>query len=526
MKNKNLVLVFVSMFALLLLAGFTSATLGVSPSSLTFNNNNSQTITVSSNISSDISYSDFTINGVTFAVSGNTTLDSNNETVLTVTPQVNLRDFDFLKSYTSTFDITQSGSETLSYSVTAQNTNLCKYENYGGDLDIEIRDIQIKEGIGDDEEWFPLDQIEIEVRIENNGDEDLRDVELEWGIYDSSSNEWIIEIDDVDSFKIKDGDDETVTISFTLDDHDLDIDLEDLEDGSYELYARATGEVDIDSKPNTCDFTSESVDIIIERDFAVLDDLKLPENLQCGSDMIISGDVWNIGDRDQDDIEVKVVESRLGIEKYVSVGDIDALNSESFSLTIPIPEDASGTYNFKFSVLDEDGDIYEADHDDELSTFSQSVTISGECSSSTDAEVHAVLQDGGQAGKPLTVKATLINSGEKTTTYTLNVAGYGSWADGADLTKTTLTLDAGESEDVLITLDVKSDAFGEEIFNIEVISSGALIANQPVSVEVSKKSLITGFAISGSNWHLWGIGLLNLILVIVIIIIAVRVARK
>ena len=32
---------------------------------------------------------------------------------------------------------------------------------------------------------------------ENNGDEDVDDVQIEWGLYNNEDNEWTIEIDDL-----------------------------------------------------------------------------------------------------------------------------------------------------------------------------------------------------------------------------------------------------------------------------------------------------------------------------------------
>ena len=66
---------------------------------------------------------------------------------------------------------------------------------------------------------------------------------------------------------------------------------------------------------------------------------------------------------------------------------------------------------------------------------------------------------------------------------------------------------------------------GEKTFYVEVLADNDLIVNQPVAVPIVKK----GFSlpsIGGSNWHLWAIGALNVILVIFIIVIAIRIARK
>ncbi|MCX6750204.1 MAG: putative S-layer protein [Candidatus Pacearchaeota archaeon] len=126
----------------------------------------------------------------------------------------------------------------------------------------------------------------------------------------------------------------------------------------------------------------------------------------------------------------------------------------------------------------------------------------------------------------MVVKATITNTGNKIAYYTLNAAGYTGWADSATLDKSSLTLNAGESGEVLLNFDVKKEALGINLFNLEVLSENKLIVNQPVQVEITKRKLSLGNLFSGNNGYIWGIGLLNLILIILIIVIAVRIARK
>jgi len=532
MKIKSTNLVIASILLAVFLISFTSATLSSNSYSLTFDDDTPQSITITSN-ESTISYgSSFTINGIDFVISGNETIDSaTNKTTLTITPQSDI-DLEFLEeSYNDSFVVSNSASEEIEIEVILEEQDFCEYSDIGY-LNVDINDWSVN-GYGDDDEWFIMDEIEIEVEIQNDGNEDLEDVQIEWGLYDNENKEWLIDVDDEDEFDLDEDDEETITFTFTLDD-DLEIDLDDLEDGTLELYVRATGEVadGSDEGKNTCDSDSESFDLIIEEDFVILTDLEFPKSLPCNSDLQISADVWNIGDDDQDDVEVKIVIPDFDIEEYVSFNEIEAFDSESLDISIALPENAeSGTHTIKFSVLDDDGDVYEADNDDELSQFSQSFTITGDCSTAKVA-VSATLEDGveaGKAGETLKVKATITNTGSATSDYVLNLQGYSEWADSASVSESSFSLDSGEQKEVVITVSVKEDVSGEKLFNIEVLSNEKLIATQPVSVPIEEKKGflgITGFAINQDNWHIWGIGLLNLILVIVIIIVAVRIARR
>jgi hypothetical protein len=534
MKNKSLNFVIAGVLAFVFLISFASATLSFSNVPTLSQTGNSASITITSTENETVSFSLTSINSegkpITFDSISNLNINDSASQTVTINYIVPSDfDFEFQKSYETTLTVTGTNSSANSQKIAfTKNTNICSINNIG-DLKIDIRNIEVVEGIGDDDEWFPFDSVEIEVRVENDGSEDIDDIELEWGIYDGDNNRWVVEMDDVEDFDLRDGDDEAFIISFTLAERNLDVDLDELEDGTYTIYVRATGDVDNNNNDETCAGDSDSVEIIIERDFVILTDLEFSENLQCGSQVQFTGEIWNIGDRDQDDVEVRVVSTSLNLNEYVTIGDIDAFDKESFSLLFDIPSTInSGVYSISFHVLDEDGDVYEAKHDDETSSFSQSITIDGSCASSSKVTLSAVLQSGGQAGEELVIKATVANSGTSSSDYLLNVQGYSEWADSYSLSESSLTLGAGQSKEVLITLNVNKDAEGEKLFNIEVLSEDKLIATQPVSVSIEgKKGLgITGFAINSDNWHIWGIGLLNLILVIVIIIIAVRIARR
>jgi hypothetical protein len=415
-------------------------------------------------------------------------------------------------------------------------SNFCIYDDGAaenqGDLRVKIKDIKVVEGFGDDTEWLPFDEIEVEVEVENKGDEDVDDVVVEWGFYDEDAEEWVIEVDDEDEFNVKDGDEEKLTFTFDIDD-DMDVDLEDLEDGKhYVLYVRATGEIDGGDYDgdDTCEWDKEEIEMIIEKDFIVLSNFDYPDMISCGSELRIGADVWNVGSKDQDDVLVKILNKELDIVEEVKVGDIDSFENEDFDVLIKIPENAhEKTYTFVLEVLDEDGDVYESDYDDEQAKFDIPIKVEGSCGevpTGINAVVSAVLESGGRAGEPLVVRATLTNTGVSTATFMLNAAGYSEWAETADVDPARYTLDKTESGEILFTFDVMKDVEGDQLFTIEVVSENQLVVEQPVSITIERAGARGISDIFGENWYLWLIGLLNVILVIIIIIVAVRVAKR
>ena len=539
MKTKKLNILFASIFALVFLIGLASAIITLSATTPILIPQTSGTFNFS--LTSDVNMTD-TINFTAITIT-----DSNGKTIsfttipdtfytfvagvpqpytmnYLVSPDFN---FEFPNEYKTTLIANALVSTDATIQLIFEPSNFCKYNNLG-ELSVRIKDVKVTKGFGEDNDWYIFDEIEVELLIENDGNEDIDNIAIEWGLYNTQSKKWTIEVDDEKDFDLKDRDEKKFIIAFNLD-NKLDEDLEDLEEGNYVLYVRATGEIagGVYKGNNTCSSDSEGARLIVERDFVILKNIEAPEVVQCGSEVQILADVWNIGEDDQDEVTVNIYNKVLGLNENILIGDIDAFDSEPLDFIFQLPKDlGEKSYIIELRVYDEDHDIYESGNDDQ-SKFEYILKVEGGCAVAK-ASVTAVLESGGEAGKPLVVKATIVNTGDKTISYSLNAAGYAEWASSASLDKTSLTLDAGKSGEVLLTFNVNKDALGVKLFYLEVLAENKLIANQPVQIEITKKSGlgITGNFFSGDNKYIWGIGALNLILVILIIVIAVRISRK
>ncbi|NHJ32246.1 MAG: putative S-layer protein [Asgard group archaeon] len=435
--------------------------------------------------------------------------------------------------------------ETLPFSVSIvesvpQEVLDCQTTGNPGNLEIkriEFNNKGLQYGsFGEDDEWFPFEEIEVEIEVESD-DYDIDDISLEWGIYSIDDGEWLIDLDEESDFNLKDGDEESVLITFKLDD-DLDIDLDEFIDNSenYRFYVIANGVIDDDNAgaddgEDTCDYDYESASIIIESDFVILDNIDMPETLSCGETVTVTADVWNIGDRDQDEVSVEVSgrESVLKFGKIIDVGDIDAFDRQQISFTFIAPKDLDEKYYaLVFEVYDEDDDIYENDFDDDLAKFTVPFKVEGGCGvSAENLLISASLESGAKAGQEMIIRATITNNGDELETVTINAAEFGAWAELISQDQSTLVLNEGQSKDVLFTFDIKKDVSGTQMFFIELVSGGD-VTKQPVSVSVEKAGSflgITGLAV-GDNASLWGLGILNVILIIIIILIAVKIARR
>jgi hypothetical protein len=532
MTNKSFKVLNLSILMLIILMSAVSALSVTSNPIILSQNGGSFTLTIADSTgagtlsysvkdSSEISYTGFSFDKSAFT--GNETLTINYNNPI---------DFDF--KFGEIYSVIVTAAETannVTKTLTFEPTSFCEWndgeeEDTGNNhIELQIKGMEVVKGFGEDEEWYLHDEIEVEIKVKNrNSDDDIDDIAIEWGIFDKDSGKWVIDVDDEKDFNLKDGDDETKIISFVID--DLDEDFDEL--GDLIFYVRATG--DDDSAGYVCSSDSEPVSIITDDTFVLLDDIKLSETASCGSELQITADVWNIGDSDQDDVYVIIYNKELGINQKVEIGDIDAFEDEKLEVLLKIPKDAEEKfYDLTFWVYDDGDDIYENDNDDKAE-FTASFKVEGSCSVIPSVSISPNLESEAKAGEDLIVRATLKNTGDKLTTYILIVES-GSWAILDSINPTSITLNPEESKDVLITLKVNKDVSGDKVFNIEVLSEGEVIVDQPVSVPIQEQtgfSLagITGNIISGNNWYLWGIGALNVLLIAVIIIVALKVAKK
>jgi hypothetical protein len=528
MKTKKLNILFASLFALVFLMGFASATITLSPSVTTLSQTSGTfTVNVAGITTETINL--VAVSGITFTptyIPNSITANGVFTVNYVITGSYNFKEeYPIVLTANDGNSLTSDATTTLTFI----SSDFCESVKNEGKLKTSIEDIQVigDNSFGEDSDWFLFDEIEVEVLVENNGDEDVNNVVLEWGLYNTQSKSWTIEVDEETDFDLNSDDEETVMITFTLNDK-LDVDLEDLEEGDYVFYVRAIGEIDDGTYEgnDTCLSDSQTNSLTLDKDFVILNNIQLPELVQCNSEVQISANAWNIGSKDQDEVYVNVYNKELGIDQDVDLGDIDSYDSSDFNFNLQLPEDIKEKkYYLTLTVYDDSDDVYENDNNDEA-VFIVPLNVQGSCVLAK-ASVTAVLESGGETGKLMVVKATIANTGDKTNTYTLNAVGYTEWASSVALDKSSLTLDAGKSEEVLLSFDVKKEVIGTNLFNLEVLSDNELVVSQPVQVEITKKKFgINTDFLAGNNKYIWGIGILNLILVIFIIIIAVKLSKK
>ena len=427
-----------------------------------------------------------------------------------------------------------ASDDTSATGIVSAEQSFCECGNQG-DLKLNVEDVKVIEGFGDDDDfWYLFDKIEVELQIDNDGDWDIDNIEIEWALYTTSGKK--IMDDTLNDFNLKNGKDETVIFSFVLDEN-----IDEFENEDAVLYIKAKGDIDDNDSPydgnETCDSESVDVEVRADDDFVILSDVKIngmdlnefildESTISCNQEVIVTADVWNIGSDDQEDVGIVFYDQELGINEKIEIGDIDAFENEEINFKFVLPEKLEEKWHrLDIRIFDDGNDLFENSEDDQ-SLFTIRFEVAGNCNLNVAPSINAELVSEAKENSELIIKIYVKNNDDESATYTLNAAGYADWASLTTISESTITLNAGEAKEVMFTFETKKDTVGDRFFNLEVLSDGQIVSTQPIVISIEKGKAANFKDFFENNWKLLGIGLLNLILIIAIIIVAVKTYRR
>lgn len=415
------------------------------------------------------------------------------------------------------------------------SNSFCKNGSIGGKLILDGVDIS---STGDDDtDWMPLDTITVEVQVQNDGNDDVKDINVQLGLYDSSGKNKVGDLDFVNTDEetinlrtIKDGDDDTATFEFKV--------PADMNTGNYKLsikaYSDKTGEnsecIDYSSELDSNTYQEVSVN---EQDdegmFIAFDNIELnPTEATCGDTVAMRLDVFNVGTDEQDQVRITLTNKELGISLSQEIrNNMQQGDKESISFLFTVPQNlATKTYKLALdSEYDYKNGVYRQDSDDSTEVQLKAIGCGSTSPTQRVASISASLDSEAKAGKEMTVTSKITNIGSNSTTFIIDVSGYEDWAELKDVSDRLVTLNAGQSKEVTLTFTVNSDAAGEQDFKITA-TSGNNSEERTVSVDVAKSSIFSGMSLGGSNSLIWIIAIINIVLILLIIIVAIRIARR
>lgn len=419
--------------------------------------------------------------------------------------------------------------------------SFCSAGPVGNNLTISRFDIS-SDG-DEDEEWKPLDTIEVEVRVENIGDNDVDDVIVEIGLFDSTGSNVISDMDftntdeeEIELGDLNDNDEDTVTFEFTIP-ADFDIDSSD-----YKLAVKAysdghENQMCIDNDNDELDnqfYQAINLDQEDEEErFIVVDDITLPSEAVCGETVSGTFGVFNIGDDDQDQVRITMTNREFGVSEQFEIrNDFEVGDDETFDFNFIVPTSTrDGTYTIGFRTEYEfrSGSYREMSEETFVGTLRVIGCGNGETPNPTPTDSDVLITANvGEAlpGQLFDVRVTFRNRGTESVNLDLDASGYQSWGELDSISDDSFSLDAGESRTVTFTFNADETASGAESFTVQARSANG-VETLEVDVEFPEvESSNGGFSLSGNRTLLWIIGAINVVLIVLIIVVAVRLARK
>ena len=270
MNKKSILSSILGLFILGLTISLASATITFSniPELSPYNNSFTFTMSSTNNETVSLQITDITQDGKTITFEEKIfTIIANTPT--TVTMNYNVNDFNFVLGETYSTLLVANGtiSPQISTAIQFEEVNYCELIENKGELEVVIGDVTITNGFGDEEDyWYLFDEIEVEVKVTNDDTDKIKDIVINWGLYDAENGDWIIDNQESD-FDLDEDDDKTIIISFKLDEN-----IDDLEDKAYKFYVWVTGDARSDDT-ETGVIASEEINVIVESDFVILDNI-------------------------------------------------------------------------------------------------------------------------------------------------------------------------------------------------------------------------------------------------------------
>jgi len=390
-----------------------------------------------------------------------------------------------------------SGNASFAFILTVKR-NFCEYGELGNDIKIDVDEP------GTNDDFYAGDTISVELNVDTN-DEINFDISVE--LYDVTTGEVIEEasLEDID-----------------LDDEDNDYALEikvpyDVDTGDdYVIDVKTEGENSDDDEQ--CQQESIPVELKKRNHALVIDKVTYSSTLSCSMPLDLSIKVANAGKHDESDVEVSISSTALNISSTLTK-DIDENDKETFIFTDVLPTVAPGKYTLEIEARGDDASDYQ----------SIELNLQANCRvQKQDASMVILQQNTASVNQDVIFKTTITNTGDKATTYNINVLNYQSWATLSGVSPAQVTLNAGESKDVIITLRPTQNASSSNSFKVQA-SFGNQTKTQDAVLTISSQNQnppITGGSIGTAiKNNLW-LFIINVILVIIIIGLIILIAAK
>lgn len=220
---------------------------------------------------------------------------------------------------------------------------------------------------------------EFDVKIKNTYTEDIKDIKVTVTIVDVDSED----VEEESSFfDLGDGKDDTITLSF-------DLSGENVDESQYTVRIEVEGEADDRTQHRTVQ--TIPVDVERENHKVIVQKATLGSStLQCSRQTSLQVIVENIGENDEDDIEIKVKNIPLGIDLSKTNIELDEFsgsdNEYRTTFNLNFEDAVSGSHTLTVEVL-RDGSVDDTEEVPlQISTCSTTSTSTGQTQVQADAD--------------------------------------------------------------------------------------------------------------------------------------------
>ncbi len=398
--------------------------------------------------------------------------------------------------------------------------NFCKTGKNEGS-DIVLKSVKDKSDVKDKWEWKPLEKVEIDVKVKNDGNDD-EDYVAELYFLDSSGKEVDLADDSEDleeEFSIDEGERETITFNFDIDG--------DVEQGDYTLYVKVYQDDDEENECKTFTYKDESdldnIKIEKKKHDVIVKEVDGQTTAKAGETVTFEVKIANVGRNDEDKVKVIAYNKDLGLLKSKIISDLDEGERDTVTMLVQIPFDAlEKDYSIVFSTefkYDDNDETFddESDTDDDITH-----TISVLEGVSSDPSIGAKLVSDAVVGKELEVEIAVRNNGKTDGIFSITLQGSEDWSSEVSLSKKVLTLGAGETKSVIAKF--KPTEVGNNKFTVFVTANGKNV-KQDVAVNVSENTGFLTGAFASLGLGTAGIYLVGAIVLLAILILVVLIIK-
>jgi hypothetical protein len=364
-------------------------------------------------------------------------------------------------------------------------------------------------------EWKPLDDIEIEARVENIADDDYEyDIELVFYSGTSVYDELADDEDNlvIEGYDINEGDRETLTFNFQV--------SGEVEEDNYDMYVKVTrddGQCFV-VKADSAEINKQSQQVLVKT-------LDGPITSSCGETIELTAEVANIGSSDEDRVKVILYNRELGINTYKEVDNLDSGETATVNFMFTVPSTAvQKIYSMVLSTAydyDDKNDEYDEQSDSDDDYVYKLNLIDG-CVDPARPTISATLDNSAQVGEDFNITITVKNNANSSNSFLMTAEGYENWASEAVFAPSAFNVAKQATQTVTLTLSPTQS--GSKTFTLKTVYNGKTV-EQTVSLNIASKqeSAISNYFANlkdgnVTSWLITGIVVLALLILIVLLL--------